>query len=111
MNRLRKSIANASLWSAVFWISFGGAAASTARADEWQVKAGAEAPDMGPQALAFLPNELSIHARRYCTVCIYDPRAPHSDISETRPGTAAKLWSGIRNRGRVPRERAGWSEL
>jgi len=62
MNRLRKSIANASLWSAVFWISFGGAAASTARADEWQVKVGAEAPDMGPQALAFLPNELWIHA-------------------------------------------------
>jgi hypothetical protein len=55
MNRLRKSIANASRWCAVFWISFGGAAASTARADEWQVKAGAEAPGMGPQALASFP--------------------------------------------------------
>lgn len=36
--------------------------AGTARADDWQVKAGAERPDMGPQALAFLPNELWIHA-------------------------------------------------
>jgi plastocyanin len=37
-----------------------GAATTTAQATEWQVAAGAESPDRGSQALAFLPNELWI---------------------------------------------------
>jgi plastocyanin len=30
--------------------------------ENWQAKVGAESPDMGKQALAFLPNEIWIHA-------------------------------------------------
>lgn len=37
-------------------------AGETAQAKEWQVLAGVESPDRGSQALAFLPNELWIHA-------------------------------------------------
>src|ERR1700688_4638281 len=37
-----------------------GAATTTAQATEWQVTAGAESPERGSQALAFLPNELWI---------------------------------------------------
>ena len=39
-----------------------GATITTAQAKEWQVIAGAETPDGGSQALAFLPNEFWIHA-------------------------------------------------
>lgn len=35
---------------------------SSALADTWQLQAGAESPDRGRQALAFLPNEIWIHA-------------------------------------------------
>jgi plastocyanin len=35
---------------------------SSALADTWQLQAGAESPDRGRQALAFLPNEVWIHA-------------------------------------------------
>jgi len=38
-----------------------GAATSTVQAKEWQAIAGAENPDRGSQALAFLPNELWVH--------------------------------------------------
>ena len=34
----------------------------SALADTWQLQAGAESPDRGRQALAFLPNEVWIHA-------------------------------------------------
>ncbi|HEY3841154.1 MAG TPA: plastocyanin/azurin family copper-binding protein [Bryobacteraceae bacterium] len=39
-----------------------GVAITTAQAEEWQARAGAETPDRGSQALAFLPNEFWIHA-------------------------------------------------
>jgi hypothetical protein len=37
-------------------------AATRASAKEWMARAGAESQDLGSQALAFLPNELWIHA-------------------------------------------------
>lgn len=43
-------------------IVMAGASANTLRAEEWQAIAGAESPDRGSQALAFLPNELWVHA-------------------------------------------------
>lgn len=43
-------------------ILMAGAAATTLRAAEWHAIAGAESPDRGSQALAFLPNELWVHA-------------------------------------------------
>jgi len=39
-----------------------GVAASAASATEWTAQAGAQTPDLGNQALAFLPNEFWIHA-------------------------------------------------
>src|SRR5450755_722335 len=36
-------------------------AATTIEAKEWQALAGAESPDRGSHALAFLPNELWVH--------------------------------------------------
>ena len=39
-----------------------GVATSAASATEWMASAGAQTPDMGNQALAFLPNEFWIHA-------------------------------------------------
>ncbi|MDQ2947828.1 MAG: hypothetical protein M3Y27_18160 [Acidobacteriota bacterium] len=42
-------------------ILMAGAATTAVQAKEWQVLAGAESPDRGNQALAFLPNELWIH--------------------------------------------------
>jgi plastocyanin len=52
----------------IVWASFvlaaillAGAVTATAQAKEWQVIVGAESPDRGRQALAFLPNELWVH--------------------------------------------------
>src|SRR3954470_11674753 len=42
-------------------ILMAGTATSTACAEEWQSIAGAESPDRGSQALAFLPYELWVH--------------------------------------------------
>lgn|SRR6185295_18108055 len=39
-----------------------GLAATTVQAKEWQAIAGAESPDRGSQALAFLPNQFWVHA-------------------------------------------------
>ena len=46
---------------AVAAIVMAGGATSTAQAAQWQAIVGAESPDLGSQALAFLPNELWIH--------------------------------------------------
>ena len=46
---------------AVLTILMAGAAPTAVRAEEWRVAAGAESPNRGSQALAFLPNELWIH--------------------------------------------------
>ena len=42
-------------------ILMAGAATRTLQAKEWQTTAGAESPDRGTQALAFLPNEFWVH--------------------------------------------------
>ena len=42
-------------------ILIAGAAPRAAYAEEWQAAAGAESPDRGTQALAFLPNEFWVH--------------------------------------------------
>ena len=39
-----------------------GTASVTVHADEWRVLVGSETPHRGSQALAFLPNEIWIHA-------------------------------------------------
>jgi plastocyanin len=46
------------------WILLGAAVifSQEARADTWRANAGAQSPDKGMQALAFLPNEMWIHA-------------------------------------------------
>jgi plastocyanin len=47
---------------AIAAILIAGAATIVVHAEEWQVMVGAESPNRGSQALAFLPNELWIHA-------------------------------------------------
>ena len=47
--------------SAVLVLLMAGAITSTAQAKDWQAIAGAESPNRGSQALAFLPNELWVH--------------------------------------------------
>src|ERR1700680_113119 len=47
---------------AVAAIVMAGAATRTVQAKEWQAMAGAESPDRGSQALAFLPNQLWVQA-------------------------------------------------
>jgi plastocyanin len=42
-------------------ILIAGATATTVQATDWKVIAGSESPDLGNQALAFLPNELWVH--------------------------------------------------
>ena len=42
-------------------ILIAGAAPRAAYPEEWQARAGAESPDRGSQALAFLPNEIWVH--------------------------------------------------
>jgi plastocyanin len=43
-------------------ILLAGAAPSTLHGEQWQMIVGAESPDRGSQALAFLPNEIWVHA-------------------------------------------------
>jgi plastocyanin len=60
MKHLKKMISTSVVSFAAAAIIIGGAA-GTAWATEWQSKVGAESPDRGSEALAFLPNELWIH--------------------------------------------------
>jgi len=48
--------------SAVVVLLMAGAVSSAVQANEWLAIAGAESPNRGSQALAFLPNELWVHA-------------------------------------------------
>jgi plastocyanin len=61
MTMLHKKISRQTV-SFVVAALLAGIAASTASATEWIASAGAQTPDMGSQALAFLPNEFWIHA-------------------------------------------------
>ena len=62
MKQLSKSTFKQMASFAVAAILMAGAAARTLQATEWKAIAGAESPDRGSQALAFLPNEFWIHA-------------------------------------------------
>jgi len=61
VKQVRKSIPKPVVLFAVVAILIAAAPTSTVQAKEWQASAGAESPDRGRQALAFLPNELWIH--------------------------------------------------
>ncbi|HTA47444.1 MAG TPA: plastocyanin/azurin family copper-binding protein [Bryobacteraceae bacterium] len=61
MRTLQKNLAKAAAWLAIAAL-VAGAGTSTASATEWTASAGAQSPDQGSQALAFLANELWIHA-------------------------------------------------
>jgi plastocyanin len=60
MNQMSKNKLNRVAFFAAA-ILLAGAATSTVQAEEWQAIAGAESPNRGSQALAFLPNELWVH--------------------------------------------------
>jgi plastocyanin len=62
MKKHSKRIANSAASFAISGILMAGAATTTVQAAEWHAIAGAESPDRGGQALAFLPNEMWIHA-------------------------------------------------
>ena len=49
------------MWAATFILA-AAAGTSTSQAKDWQSIAGEESPDRGRQALAFMPNELWVHA-------------------------------------------------
>jgi plastocyanin len=62
MKDLFKRMSRPAASFAVAAIVMAGAATRTVQAKEWQAIAGAESPDRGSQALAFLPNELWVQA-------------------------------------------------
>ena len=57
-----RDILNPLAFSGLLAVLLAGAAATTVQAKEWQATAGAESSNRGSQALAFLPNELWVHA-------------------------------------------------
>ena len=59
---MQKRVSKTVVSFAITGILMAGVAATTVEAEEWQARAGAETPDRGSQALAFLPNEFWIHA-------------------------------------------------
>jgi len=59
---MQKRVSKTVVSFAITGILMAGVAATTVQAKEWQARAGAETPDRGSQALAFLPNEFWIHA-------------------------------------------------
>lgn len=59
---MQKRVSKTVISFAITGILMAGVAATTVQAEEWQARAGAETPDRGSQALAFLPNEFWIHA-------------------------------------------------
>src|SRR6516225_1665941 len=59
---MQKRVSKTVVSFAITGILMAGVAATTVQAKEWQASAGAETPDRGNQALAFLPNEFWIHA-------------------------------------------------
>ena len=58
MKQVSKGISKRMASFAMAAIVIAGAAATSVQAKEWQLLAGAESPDQGSEALAFLPNEL-----------------------------------------------------
>jgi plastocyanin len=61
MQELHKNVSRRAAWLALTALVAGGAT-SVASATEWTASAGAQSPDQGRQALAFLSNEFWIHA-------------------------------------------------
>src|ERR1700686_4747678 len=62
MKKVSKGILKPTASFAMAAILMAGAAGTAVQAKDWQAIAGAESPDRGRQALAFLPNELWVHA-------------------------------------------------
>jgi plastocyanin len=62
MKQLSKGISNPVTLFTIAAILIAGAATGTLQAEEWNSLVGAESLDRGSQALAFLPNELWVHA-------------------------------------------------
>ena len=84
---------------------------ASALADTWQLQVGAESPDRGRQALAFLPNEIWIHAGDSIRWTFPDTRAAYANILKTRPDKTACVWAYLRNSGRMSGDYARWIEL
>jgi plastocyanin len=59
---MQKRVSKTIVSFAITGVLMGGVAITTAQAEEWQARAGAETPDRASQALAFLTNEFWIHA-------------------------------------------------
>lgn len=84
-----------------------------ARAESWQVTAGAQSPDKASQALAFLPNEIGIHAGDTIT-WTFPVLEPHTvtflTAGQVRPSavagcpgtTASNLHGDISGAGQLP---------
>ena len=62
MKKAWNSVSKAAASFAVVAMVIAGASTRTVHAKEWQANVGAQSPDLGKQALAFLSNELWIHA-------------------------------------------------
>ena len=60
-----------------------------ARAESWQAKVGAQSHDLGHQALAFLPNEIWIHAGDSITWTVETDEIHTVDFSDLRPSAFA----------------------
>jgi plastocyanin len=61
MKQVMKSMSKPVALYAMSAVLMAGAATRTLQATEWKATAGAESPDRGSQALAFLPNEFWVH--------------------------------------------------
>src|SRR5690348_2142697 len=59
---MQKRISKTVVSFAITGILMASVAATRVQAEEWQARAGAETPDRGSQALAYLPNEFWVHA-------------------------------------------------
>ena len=77
-----------------------GATITTAQAEEWQVIAGAETPDEGSQALAFLPNEFWIHAGDSMRWTF--PTHERHTVTFLTPGEVRPFWACIRHPDCMP---------
>src|ERR1700686_2925965 len=62
MKKVSKGILKPTASFAMAAILMAGAAGTAVQAKDWQAIAGAESPDRGSQALAFLPNQFWVHA-------------------------------------------------
>ena len=83
----------------------------SALADTWQLQAGAESRDRGRQALAFLPNEIWIHAGD--SIRWTFPTHERHTLTFLKPGQIRPpgVWPYLRNSGRMSGNYTGWIKL